>query len=353
MKQLGYGIVGTGMIAKVHAKAIAEIEGCRVAAFFNPKPGRADALAKEYGAAAYDSMDAFLADAGVDIVSIATPSGNHLEGALAAIAAGKHVMVEKPLEITVERCDRIIAAAKEKGVLLGGIFHSRYHEVPRLIKRAVDAGRFGKISIADAQVKWYRTQEYYDGGAWRGTWALDGGGALMNQSIHAIDLLQWFMGPVTEVMGLIATVGHERIEVEDTAVATLRFANGGLGVIEGTTAAYPGFLKRIEICGARGSAVLEEESLKEWRFADEMPEDKAVRQNYMNATSSGGGAADPGAIGYHGHKMEFADFADAAREKRSFLLDGTEARKAVEIIQAVYESARANRPMPLPLERFQ
>ena len=275
--------------------------------------------------------------------------GLHLDGALAAIAAGKHVLIEKPLEITVERCDQIIDAADRRGVVLGGIFHSRYFEVPQLIKRELDAGRFGAIAIADAQIKWYRSQEYYDSGAWRGTWKLDGGGALMNQSIHAIDLLQWFMGPVVEVSGRTATRAHERIEVEDAAVATLRFASGALGVIEGTTAAYPGFLKRIDICGARGSAVMEEENLTAWNFLDETDADRDIRAQYTEASGSSGGAADPAAIGYAGHRMEIADFADAIRSGRPFMLDGREARKAVEIIQAVYQSSRTGASVALPL----
>ncbi|MCC8191077.1 MAG: Gfo/Idh/MocA family oxidoreductase, partial [Planctomycetes bacterium] len=230
----------------------------------------------------------------------------------------------------------------------GGGYGSRF-EVPKLIKRTIEAGRLGTIVMADAQVKWYRSQEYYDSGAWRGTWDLDGGGALMNQSIHAIDLLQWFMGPVESIDGRIATLGHERIEVEDTAVATLTFANGALGVIEGTTCSYPGFLKRIELCGTRGCIIMEEENLRAWDFAEELPEDAAIRAAYIGTSTSQGGAADPGSISYLGHKMEFADFADAIRTGRPFALDGREARKAVEIIQAIYESSRAGQRIALPL----
>ena len=349
MKQFDFGIIGCGMIAGIHRKAIEKIEGCRVAAVFDPAPGRAEAFTAESGARGYTDLDAFLADPDIIAVMVATPSGLHLDGALAAINAGKHTLVEKPLEITVERCDRLIKAADEKGVTLGGIFHSRYFEVPKLIKKAVEDGRFGVISLADAQVKWFRSQEYYDSGAWRGTWNLDGGGALMNQSIHAIDLLQWFMGPVAEVSGKIATLAHERIEVEDTAVATLRFANGALGVIEGTTAAYPGFLKRIEICGSKGSVIMEEESLKAWDFADETEADREIKAAYMGVSDSSGGAADPGAINYLGHKMEIANFVDAVRGGQPFALNGREARKAVEIIEGIYTSSRTGKTVSLPL----
>ncbi len=351
MREFGLGLIGCGMIANVHAKAISTLGGIHLAACFTPTPGRAEAFAAKVGCRGYDKVEAFLADPDLDIVIVGTPSGVHLDGALAAIAAGKHVLVEKPLEVTVERCDRIIEAAERKGVRLGGLFHSRYFEVPKLIKKAVEQGRFGKIAMADAQVKWYRSQEYYDSGAWRGTLKLDGGGALMNQAIHAIDLLQWFMGPVTRVEGSIATLTHERIEVEDTAVATLRFASGALGVIEGTTSAYPGFLKKIEICGSRGSVVMEEENITAWDFLDATEEDAAIKKQYIGASASTGGAADPKAISFQGHALEIADFVGAVREGRPFMLEGREARKAVEIIEGVYRSARTGQAVDLPLAR--
>lgn len=350
MKTLGFGIIGCGMIAEIHTKGINELANCKVVACYDPVPGKARAFAEKYGCRGYEDIKAFLADSDLDAVTIATPSGLHLDGALAAINAGKHVMVEKPLEITIERCDKIIKAAAEKGVLLGGIFHSRYFEVPQLIKRTIESGRLGTIAMADAQVKWYRSQKYYDSGAWRGTWKLDGGGALMNQSIHAIDLLQWFMGPVTEINGRVATLAHERIEVEDTAVATLKFANGALGVIEGTTCAYPGFLKRIEICGSKGTILMEEESLKVWEFEDAIPEDDEIRAKYIGASTGDGGAGDPSSLGYQGHKMEFAAFADSIRASQIPDIDGHEARKAVEIIEAIYQSAKlGGKTVTLPL----
>lgn len=352
MKELGFGIIGCGMIAEVHVKAISGLQGCRLAACYDPVEERAKTFAASHGCNGYGSLEAFLSDENLDIVTIATPSGLHLDGALAAIGAGKHVIVEKPLEITTRRCDMIIDAAEKQGVLLAGVFHSRYFEVPQLIKRTIESGRFGTISMADAQVKWYRSQQYYDSGAWRGTWKLDGGGALMNQSIHAIDLLQWFMGPVTEINGRVATLAHQRIEVEDTAVATLRFANGALGVIEGTTSAYPGFLKRIEICGSEGTVLMEEESLKVWEFEHPMPEDDEIRAKHLGAQSGDGGAGDPSSVGYLGHKMEFASFVDAVRTSRTPDIDGHEARKAVEIIEAIYTSARQDgATVTLPLEK--
>lgn len=352
MKTIGFGMIGCGMISEIHAKAISEIEGSKVVAGYDPVPGRAKAFGEKFGCRGYDNLDEFLQDSELDAVIIATPSGLHLDGALAAINEGKAVLVEKPIEITLERIDKIIKAAEEKDVILGGIFHSRYFPVPELIKKTVESGRLGKIAMADAQVKWYRSQEYYDSGKWRGTWALDGGGALMNQSIHAIDLLQWFMGPVKEISGRCRTIAHERIEVEDSAVATCVFENGALGVIEGTTCAWPGFLKRIQICGSEGTIVMEEESLKVWEMKNPTAEDEEIRRKYLGVESAqNGGAGDPSTLGYEGHKLEITDFADAVRNHRKPMIDGNEARKAVEIIEAIYKSSDNNgETIKLPLE---
>ena len=264
--------------------------------------------------------------------------------------AGKHVVVEKPLEITTERCDLIIKACERAGVRLAVTFQSRFHRSSLLMKEAVDAGRFGKITLGDAYVKWYRSQEYYDSGAWRGTWDLDGGGALMNQAIHSVDLLVWLMGPVAEISAMTDTATHQRIEVEDVAVANLRFESGALGVIEATTTAYPGQLKRIEISGSHGTAVLEEEDIKQWEFADESPEDETLRREMAGQTKTGGGAADPAAIGHQGHTALFEEFVAAIQENRPSKLDGHEGRRSVEVIRAIYQSAKTGQRVKLPLE---
>ena len=352
MKTVGYGIIGCGMISEIHAKALSEIPEAKLIAGFHPVPGKAAAFGEKFGCLGYDNFEEFLANSDIEAVTVATPSGLHLQGALGAINAGKNVIVEKPIEITLERVDQIIKAAEEKGVILGGIFHSRYFEIPQLIKKTIESGRLGTIAMADAQVKWYRSQEYYDSGKWRGTWALDGGGALMNQSIHAIDLLSWFMGPIKEISGRCETLAHERIEVEDTAVATCRFENGALGVIEGTTCAWPGFLKRIEICGSEGTIVMEEESLKVWEMKNPTPEDEEIVRKYIGKESAqNGGAGDPSTLGYEGHKLELEDFTAAVRDKRKPLVDGYEARKAVEIIEAIYKSSKlGGKVVTLPLE---
>jgi UDP-N-acetyl-2-amino-2-deoxyglucuronate dehydrogenase len=347
---IGFGIVGTGMISRFHAKALAEVRGAKLEACCDNTPGRADALAKEFGIRAYDSVETMLADPAVDAVTIATPSGAHMEPAVAAAKAGKHVIVEKPLEITLKRCDKIIEACEKAGVKLSSIFPSRFHDSAKLIKQAVDSQRFGRITLGDAYVKWFRTQQYYDSGAWRGTWALDGGGALMNQAVHTVDLLTWFMGPVAEVQAFTATLAHERIEVEDVCTATLKFASGALGVIEATTAAFPGYLKRIELHGSDGSAVMEEEDIKHWDFAKKTRGDSAVLRQMAHSKSTGGGAADPAAIGHHGHALQIQDFVDAIRKDRNPAVDGPEGRRSVEIILAIYASAKSGKKVSLPLK---
>lgn len=344
---VGFGVVGCGMIANFHARALADAAGAELVACTSSRLAKAEEFAKEHGGKPYDSLEAMLADPRVDAITICTPSGSHLDPAVAAAAAGKHVFVEKPLEITLERCDQIIQACEKANVKLGVAFQSRFHESSQMMKKAVEEGRFGKITMGDAYVKWFRSQEYYDSGAWRGTWEFDGGGALMNQAIHTIDLLSWVMGPIVEISAFTSTLAHERIEVEDVAVATLRFANGALGVIEATTASYPGSLKRIEISGSEGAAVLEEEDIKSWEFVNATDDDERIRTELAGKTSSGGGAADPSAIGHHGHTELFNDFVRAIQEDGTPAVCGTEGRRSVEIIRAIYESAKTGRTVKL------
>ena len=335
------GIIGVGMIAHMHAKAIGDIEHAQVVACLDINEERSNAFAEQYHCTGYSDINKFLAHEGMSVVTICTPSGLHLESALLAAKAKKHLIIEKPIEITGARCDLIIEEAKKNNVRVCGIFPSRFHTVAGVIKHAIDSGRLGNIVLADAYVKWYRSTEYYESSPWKGTWKLDGGGALMNQSIHAIDLLGWFVGKVDSVMAQVGTLTHKSIEVEDTAVAVLRFANGALGVIEGSTAAYPGFYKRIEISGSKGSVIMEEENITCWKFEEEQPEDEEIRNTYSNSTQTGGGASDPSAIGYHGHKLQFINFFDSIENNTRPLVDGEEAKKAVALIEAIYESAKS------------
>ncbi|MFO0907740.1 MAG: Gfo/Idh/MocA family oxidoreductase [Isosphaeraceae bacterium] len=351
MASHGFGIIGCGMIAEFHTRAINEIPGSRVVAVYDTKLANAERIAQlaGEGCRTFSSLDEMLALPEIDVVSVCTPSGAHMNPGVACAQAGKHVIVEKPLEITVPRCDAIINACDRAGVRLCAIFPSRFSEANLALKTAIDTGRFGKLTLGDTYVKWYRTQEYYDSGGWRGTWALDGGGALMNQAIHNVDLLQWLMGDVASVFAMTDTLAHTRIEVEDTAVAVLRFKNGALGVIEAATSAYPGLLKRTEIHGDRGSARIEQDDVTLWDFQVKVPSDSAIHAA-MSAGASGfkAGASDPRGITHLGHRDQISDFLQAIDEGRAASVDGREGRKAVEIIRAIYYSARTGAPVSLP-----
>tara|TARA_B100000809_G_scaffold243972_1_gene269465 strand:- start:719 stop:1759 length:1041 start_codon:yes stop_codon:yes gene_type:complete len=345
--QYGIGIIGCGMISRFHARAISEIDNLRLVGCVSHRTESAQKLAEETNCKCYHSVDELVQDPDIHIVAICTPSGNHLEPALAAIDAGKHLLIEKPLEVTPARCDQLIHAAKEKGVLVSTVFQSRFHPASQELKQAVDQQRFGNLTMGDAYVKWYRSQEYYDSGAWRGTWALDGGGALMNQAIHSVDLLLWFMGPVVEVRAHVGTLAHERIEVEDVAVASLRFANGAFGTIEATTAAFPGLLKRIEIHGTQGSVILEEEDIRFWKFAEETEQDEVIRDKFSAQTQTGGGAGDPAAIGHHGHRAQIQNLIQSIENGTPLVIDGQEGKRSVELICAIYEAAKTGATVTL------
>ncbi len=346
--EIGFAIVGVGTIADFHARALKDVKGGKLVAAFNRSREKTEAFASKYGAEAVSSLEVLLGRKDVDVVCVTTPSGSHAEVAIPALDAGKHVFCEKPLEIQLDRIDAMIAAAQRNQRHLAAVFQSRFGQGALTLKKAIDAGRFGKLTLCSAYIKWWRTQSYYDSGAWRGTWELDGGGALMNQGIHAIDLLQFLVGMPCEVTACTATLAHSKIQVEDTAVAALKFPHGALGVIEGATSAWPGFLKRIEISGEHGSAVLEDDRLIFWKFEKETAEDDAIRARASQASTVGGGAADPKAISPEGHRIQMQDLVDAIREQRPPAILGEEARKAVQLILAVYESARSGRTVQIP-----
>jgi UDP-N-acetyl-2-amino-2-deoxyglucuronate dehydrogenase len=346
---LGFAIVGCGMIARFHARALAELPGTRLLALVSRNPANARALAGGAGISCdvYTELGPVLERRDVHVVAVTTPSGAHAEPALAAARAGKHVVVEKPLEITLERCDRIIQACEESGVQLCTIFPSRFADANQTLKKAVDAGRLGRLTLGETTCKWWRPQSYYDEGGWKGTRALDGGGALMNQAIHNVDLLSWMMGPVTHISGFTATLAHERIEVEDTAVACLRFASGALGVIEATTSVHPGYPKTIAVHGDRGSVVVEQEDVLRWDLTPETAEDQAIRARFARKVGASGGSSNPAAISHVGHARQLADFVRAIETGSKPLIDGREGRKAVEIILAIYRSAETGKTVQL------
>jgi predicted dehydrogenase len=347
--QLGFAIVGCGMIARFHARALADVPGARLVALVSRNPANAKAVADSVGARcdSYPSLAPVLDRRDVDVVVVTTPSGAHLEPAVAAAEAGKHVVVEKPLEITPERCDRIIDACDRRGVKLCTIFPSRFGDANQALKAALDSGRFGRLTLGETTCKWWRPQSYYDEGGWKGTQALDGGGALMNQAIHNVDLLLWMMGPVTHISGFTATLAHERIEVEDTAVACLRFARGALGVIQATTSVHPGLPKTIAVHGDRGTVVIEQDDVLRWELTPETAEDRAVKERFAQKVGASGGSSNPAAISHVGHARQLADFVRAVQTGAAPLVDGREGRKAVEVIRAIYESAQTGRTVEL------
>ncbi|MDA0323460.1 MAG: Gfo/Idh/MocA family oxidoreductase [Verrucomicrobia bacterium] len=343
-KPIGFGIVGLGNIADFHAQAARALRGGRLHSCFSRSQKKADAFGKKYRALGYSDWNAFLADPELDVVTICTPSGAHLGAALAAAKAKKHVIVEKPLEVTPARCRRIIQACKRNRVKLVTIFPSRFKDVNLAMKDAIGSKRLGKLVNGSACVKWFRDQKYYDSGAWRGTWALDGGGCLMNQSIHNVDLLLWLMGDVTEVMAYADRPSRKRIEVETNLVAALKFANGALGTIEASTEIFPGYPKEIEISGTRGTIAAVEEDLVNWDFEKPLANDKAIRKKFAVKVGGSGGASDPLAISFEGHRRQFQELVDVIRrKKRNLTCDGQEGIRSVKLIDAIYQSVRTGK----------
>ncbi|NBB80169.1 MAG: Gfo/Idh/MocA family oxidoreductase [Verrucomicrobia bacterium] len=337
-----FGIIGTGMIGGFHAKAIDAMQGAELGGVADRVVERAQQFATDNATKAYQSVDAMLADPAIDIVTIGTPSGAHYEPAMAALEAGKHVIIEKPLEITTERIDAMMAAAEEKGLTIAAVLNRRFHPGMDAFKKAADTERFGRLTSASAYVKWYRDQAYYDSAGWRGTWALDGGGALMNQSIHTIDALLYLAGPVKSVQANTACLAHTDIEVEDIAVAILEFENGARGVIEGSTCSWSkeGHPARVQLAGTEGSVFLADESFEIWDFMQETPEDEAVRNQFMKGAAAGLGANDPTAINFYQHQRNFEEVVSAIQEKREPSTSASEARKSVALIEAIYKSAK-------------
>ena len=331
------------MIAEFHAQAIQQSEKCELAGIFARKSEVAEALAQKFDTKAYHDDAAFFADPNIEIVTVATPSGAHLDAIKKAAENGKHVICEKPLEITPERVDQAIQVCDERQVVLTGIFNRRFHPAMELLKRSIDAGRFGKLALAKASIRWYRDPEYYSSSNWKGTWALDGGGALMNQSIHAIDQLLYLAGPVKSVRALTTRIEHPAIETEDTSAAVLEFENGALGLIEGSTACWSqsGNPAEIQLSGSTGTVILQDESFRVWEFKEpDEAIDSEASKHMAGAGAKGLGANDPKAINVSGHIRNFEDAVEAIESGSPPAVDGTEARRAVSLINAIYESAK-------------
>ncbi len=346
-KTFGFGIIGTGMIGNFHAKAIRGLGNARLVAVFDQVEERAGKFAQEQGVKSYPTLEAFLGDPEIDVVTIGTPSGSHMEPTIMAAKFGKHVVCEKPLEVSLTRIDQMIEAHQKAGTKLGGVFNSRYEPVNQMLKKVISAGRLGKITYGAGFVPWFRTQEYYDQGGWRGTWKFDGGGALMNQGTHTVDLLLWLMGsPVKRVTAFTALLGHTKLEVEDTAVGALEFANGALGILFASTALWPGLPARVELGGTGGTIISETSCLKVFNFAQPESGDEKILEEFGKPPVTGG-ASDPKAISADNHTRNFAAFLKALDEKKEPELNGREARKAVQVVLSVYESAKTGRPVEI------
>ena len=339
----GFGIIGAGAIAEVHARAIDTIMNAELVGVYDHNPEKANSFGMKFRCKSFSTAEELCNDVRIDIVCICTPSGLHLEPALAAITSGKHCVIEKPLEITLERCDKIINAGVKHNVVISGIIPMRFSRVNLELKKAIDEQRFGRLVMGNAYVKWYRSPEYYKDVKWRSNLRSSGGGAVMNQGIHSLDLLLWFMGKVDAVCAFTGLIGHDKMEVEDVAAATLRFTNGAMGVIEASTAVSPGFFRKIEVHGTNGSVIIEEEKLLTWKFDEERINDQKIREKYSGNTTSGGGVSDPGAISDIGHLRQLLDFLKAVENGHPPAVDALEARKAVELVLAIYASARNKR----------
>ncbi len=336
---IGFGIVGCGTIANWHAKAITQVQDATLIAVADNFPHIAEEFGRKYDARTCQTYDMLLDQKDVDVICICTPSGLHAPYAVMAARAGKHVVVEKPMALDLEGADEIIRACDDNRVKMEVISQLRFTAAINKLKDAMDKGLLGKIVSGDIYMKYYRSQEYYDTGGWRGTWKMDGGGALMNQGIHGVDLLQYVMGPVRKVTAVTKTLARD-IEVEDTAAALLEYENGAIGVIQAATSVYPGYPRRLEICGTLGSIILEEDSILKWDIKDRpLPEDVEL------GSTGTGAASDPRAFGVEGHILQIKDIVQAIKTDKDTLIDPREGKKPIEIITAVYESSMSGAPV--------
>ena len=339
------GILGGGSISETHARAVAAVPDLRVAAVCGRNAGRVEALAAQHGAVAFSDRDAFLRHRPMDIVAIGTPSGVHGDDIEAAAAQGLHVLCEKPLDVTTARIDRLLAAVERAGVALGVFFQDRSSPDLMDVKDALVSGRLGRPILADARVKWYRPPEYYAQSGWRGTWALDGGGALMNQGVHTVDLLLWLLGDVRRVYARTLAALHA-IEVEDTAVAVLEFESGAVATLEATTAAWPGYDRRVSITGTLGTIVIEQARVVKWDVREPALVGAPGGAAAIAPNAPAGAAASTHVVADASpHRRVFEDFVSALDTGRPPRVDGREGRRSVALIEAIYASSRTGQPV--------
>lgn len=337
---VGVAIIGAGMIANIHVAALRETPGAAVTGVWSRSPDATAAFAAKHGLRAFKSYGEVLADPATAAVSLCLPPGTHVDYGLEAAAAGKHLIVEKPLDIDLAKAQTLIDTYRAKNLTLAVILQNRFTPAARRVKAALDAGLLGRLLLGDAYVKWYRSPEYYASNAWRGTWNIEGGGALINQAIHTIDLLQWFMGGVASVAGMTRTSIHS-IETEDLGVAAVEYASGALGVIEGSTCVSPGYKERIEVHGTKGSFTLEGGLVKEWKV------DGCREEDYIDVQHIVYGDTKSPAISPVNHIAQITDIVGAISAGRDPLVTGEEGIKSLAIVLGIYRSARERRTVRL------
>jgi len=339
------GILGGGNISDTHARAARETPGVELVAYWGRDPEKASGMAARYGGRAYRDLDGFMRHRPMDAVLVGTPSGLHAEHARAAARQGLHVLVEKPLDVTTEHIDALVDECDRAGVKLGVIFQDR--TAPHLVwlKSLLATGALGSAILVSARVKWHRPPEYYAGSGWRGRWALDVGGALMNQAIHSVDLLLWLLGDIARVYASTRTALHD-IEVEDTAVACLEFAGGAIGTLEAATSAFPGFPRRVELTGSEGTVLVEHDRVVSVQLRAPPPDAPPAEAGGTNAS-----ATSPVVANVRGHRRVLEDFLSAIRTGARPLCDGREGRRSVELVEALYRSARTGAAVSLSAAR--
>ena len=333
MEPLGIAIVGCGMISKVHLAAFHQIPEAHICGVWSRSPESTKRCAAENGVRAYESFEAVCNDPEVNIVTLCTPPGFHVDYGLQAADAGKHLIIEKPLDINYDKAQKLVKTYAEKRLKLAVIYQNRYTEDSRRVKKAIDQGLLGKLILGDAYVKWYRSAEYYTSADWRGTWEVEGGGALINQAIHSIDLLQWYMGKVKSVSGTVRTVTHQ-INTEDLGAAVLEFENGALGVIEGSTAIVPGFKERLEIHGQKGTIILEGGNIKEWKV------EGCNEADYVQAHKIIYGRTDSPSISFTNHQAQLQEIITSIQNGQEPEVNGEEGLKSLAIVLSIYHSSQ-------------
>jgi UDP-N-acetyl-2-amino-2-deoxyglucuronate dehydrogenase len=336
------GIIGSGNISDTHARAARAVPGVEIVAVYGRQMSKASRLAELYGGQAYDNLDRFLDHRPMDMVAIGSPSARHADDGIAAAERGLHVLVEKPLDVNTARADALIAATHRAGVKLGLFFQDRLKPDVVQAKSIIDAGGLGKLLLVSGRVKWYRPPEYYRGVPQHGAKALAGGGALINQAIHTLDLLLYVVGPIARVHTRAAALLHD-IEVEDTVVSTLEFANGALGSFEASTAVFPGYARRAEITGSAGTLIIEHDQIS---AVDLLPgSTSGVPVPVITPAASAFNAASPLVADATPHQRIVEDFVNAIRTNAQPICDGAEGRRSIAVIDAMYESARSNQPV--------